>query len=547
MAAAWALCWEMWAPQRWLVRPAVVCFLLMLLAEQLLSRELAANLVGLEMLVLVSGMPFSLANLCRGAAGKVETSTSLLPERFLVLPVSSRALVGWSMLAGAAPMGLLLQLWILSIDLRLRTHTSLLWPGLLMLNVVAWLQALCWMPFGAPYIRMWLAGLGVPGLMVASCVASGFGLPDSVLAIVLAGLAFLAFNVAVVAVERARHGVVSSWAALREERVSEPLEGRYFESPAQALLWREWRVFRSGFWLLYGIALVLILPFLYLLVSWFEHPLAVKELGLVSAVEAVGPGWLALAELWWMPILLGLTGWAGVGQLNPGAERLQESFVLVRPVTNATLVAVKLWLCVRGTWLAGVLLVGIGVGWALPTGHWREMSDRLIALSGSGAAAVLVFLGSLLFLFVIVWSQLAAGLWIGLTGRRSLLWVAVAATLVAIVTLMFFLGHAAKLDDGNGLLVDRIHLVMDLVLICKLFLVIVVFGETVKRGLLSARTLLVALGVWVTVAVGLLVGLAWLVPVEVVGRERLAEGVALALPLARIGLAPLALEWNRHR
>jgi hypothetical protein len=58
---------------------------------------------------------------------------------------------------------------------------------------------------------------------------------------------------------------------------------------------------------------------------------------------------------------------------------------------------------------------------------------------------------------------------------------------------------------------------------------------------------LLALGAWALAVAGLFAGLAWLVPAEMVERIHLAEGVALVLPIARIGLAPLALAWNRHR
>jgi len=65
--------------------------------------------------------------------------------------------------------------------------------------------------------------------------------------------------------------------------------------------------------------------------------------------------------------------------------------------------------------------------------------------------------------------------------------------------------------------------------------------------LLSGRAVMLALAAWATFAAALFAGLAWLIPAESVGRIPLAEGVALAVPIARIGLAPLALAWNRHR
>jgi hypothetical protein len=56
-----------------------------------------------------------------------------------------------------------------------------------------------------------------------------------------------------------------------------------------------------------------------------------------------------------------------------------------------------------------------------------------------------------------------------------------------------------------------------------------------------------AVATWLLIVVGLFALMAWLVPSEWACPALLAGVSVLAVPLVGIGLAPLALEWNRHR
>jgi hypothetical protein len=68
-----------------------------------------------------------------------------------------------------------------------------------------------------------------------------------------------------------------------------------------------------------------------------------------------------------------------------------------------------------------------------------------------------------------------------------------------------------------------------------------------RRGLVADRALLVLAGIWVFVAGALIGLLAWVVPGDLVPAGTLAMGVILMMPLARLSVMPLALDWNRHR
>jgi hypothetical protein len=212
------------------------------------------------------------------------------------------------------------------------------------------------------------------------------------------------------------------------------------------------------------------------------------------------------------------------------------------------MVAAKLWMCAGGVLLVGgSLLAAIVIGWALPTGHWAEMCDRLITLSGSGWAAGMVLLGGLVVLFVITWGQLASGLWVCLTGRDHIIAGALAVGLALVTGFALLLIQGVMEPTWRSQLALYLPWVLASVLALKCALTATVYWANLQRGLLSLRTVVLVFIAWTAAATGLFSGLAWLVPQEAVTRVHLAEGVALVLPIARIGLAPLALTWNRHR
>jgi hypothetical protein len=68
-----------------------------------------------------------------------------------------------------------------------------------------------------------------------------------------------------------------------------------------------------------------------------------------------------------------------------------------------------------------------------------------------------------------------------------------------------------------------------------------------RTGLLSERTLVKGAAVWLTSVLVLHAVLLWLLSTPQVPAYFLMLLAILAVPLARVGAAPLALAWNRHR
>src|SRR5438552_6765236 len=85
-----------------------------------------------------------------GLAGDIAARQSIYPSRMFALPVTTGALAGWPMLYGAAAMAML---WLATRFLGVwpsRFDIPTVWPALLAASLLAWTQALTWMPYPLP-------------------------------------------------------------------------------------------------------------------------------------------------------------------------------------------------------------------------------------------------------------------------------------------------------------------------------------------------------------------------------------------------------------
>jgi hypothetical protein len=68
-----------------------------------------------------------------------------------------------------------------------------------------------------------------------------------------------------------------------------------------------------------------------------------------------------------------------------------------------------------------------------------------------------------------------------------------------------------------------------------------------RRRVVAPRALVAWLAVWLFAVLVVFGVFAWLLPPQLVSWAGCACAAVLLVPLARPALAPLALEWNRHR
>jgi hypothetical protein len=553
-SAAAALGWELWARHRW-VLGTVGAYLLGLAGLcRVLPAELLAETAPVTMMMVpLLSMTFVLAAFSYGFDARLESAASCFPARLLTLPVRTAALAGWPMLYGALTLALG---WVGFARLVLGPagmRAPLVWPGLLLTACLCWLQALIWAPFPLAWLRLVAIAAVVSALPAGAANAWLAGTPEWLLASLLAGLSVAAYGLAVVGLTRARHGEGVSWAwpgrlrtwlAGRRRRSERP-----FSSPEQALLWLEWHRQGKTPQALAGVLAAGLLVLAYTVGRILEQVAGTGAFpGLDAAVRVTGTGWLVLAYLAAIPLLL-----VGALSVESGKLRTQgrgyalTSFLATRPVTEATLVGVKLRATAQGTLALWALTLGVALLWAGLTGRFGELAERWGSWYGSGLRGVAALLLALSVLVVLTWAQAVRGLWVALGGRIWVAWLSVVACLGFVIAASLLAAWLPRHPQRWATLLDRLPALLGGLVALKLLAAAWLGARVVRRGLLSRRTLLGGLAAWIAVVAGLVAALTWLLPAGLVRPLVLASVVVLVVPLAECLLAPLALAWNRHR
>src|SRR5438045_6598837 len=441
---ALAIGWEFRRRHRWrlLARPgswfvvATIRFLILDPGEPILVDS--GRFAALVSVPLTTTFVYLLAVFSFGFGGDLAARHSMYPARMFTLPVTNAALVGWPMFYGTAAMAILwlaaklFAVWPSGIAI------PLIWPALLAAALLAWTQALTWMPYGLPGIRLIVAVLCLGALDTVVLLAIHFKAREPGMVAILAPQVPLAYLVARVAVARARRGDVPDWRGMFARPTSKAVlthRRDHFSSPARAQAWFEWR--RHGW----------SLPALVSLLLPFELAL----LWLARDAEAFVFEILFLAIVT-PPFMAAFTAWT-VSQPNPqGGGRDSYGvppFIATRPLTSAELIAAKLRMAMWST-LAAWLLVLIATSLALEwSGTWSIVTERVRRMQdaiGTLRAATVVLLVLAGFI-VATWKQLVQSLHIGLTGRA---WIVKGSALLTL-SLLILLGPIVEwIIDSPG-------------------------------------------------------------------------------------------------
>src|SRR3989442_6847601 len=201
--------------------------------------------VGVAMVPLSTTFFYFLAVFSFGLTGDLAARQSIYPARMFALPVTTKALAGWPMLYGAATMA---SLWLgtaLFARWPWEIHLPLIWPALLAVVFLAWTQALTWMPYGLPGLRVIVTVLWLPTLDAVALLAIHYKVREPMMVAFLAPQLPLAYFTACSAVARARRGDVPDWRGTFAQLGQTPgvLRTRrdHFSSPARAQAWLEGR------------------------------------------------------------------------------------------------------------------------------------------------------------------------------------------------------------------------------------------------------------------------------------------------------------------
>jgi hypothetical protein len=483
---------------------------------------------------------YLLAVLSYCSQADLAATRSCFPARMFTLPVPTAFLVGWPMLFGSI---MLIAAWIaiaLCILLPSGIRAPLVWPACLAATLLAWLQALLWRPSRLPYMRLGL----IPIALLTHAAAAIGGIAEQVvspaqLVSLLGASSFAAYGLAWHGVMRARVGETPTWPWPRNWLMSFPSgsgERRRFESPLEAQTWFERRRHRIATCAWNGILLFYLAAPLWFALSVL---LPTREITLPTALAS---------ELAMIPLFACLVG-PSLGAIDPWDKSRISAFFATRPVSCSTLVGIKfqaaLWLALS-FWCLALVVIPLVVNAAGRTAEVLQWGQQLWQACPPEKAATIVAL-STLTLVVLTWSQIAGGLWIGLTGRK---WVVSVSILVGLPLFYGSLGLAyaiLKYPQAQRTFWGLCPWIAGAAALSKMMVMVWICRALRRRDLVSPRALRRFLGLWWADVGALIAVLMWLVPPGNVSFSVLTSAVILFVPFNRLGLAPLALAWNRHR
>lgn len=542
---ALAIAWEFRQRHRWgLIALAGYLFalatirLVIITPGQAVNLDAPAHFAVVVVVPLTTTFMYFLAVFSFGLAGDVAARQSMYPARMFALPVPTTALVGWPMLYGTAAMA---SLWLVSRPLILWPSgfdIPVIWPALLAAALLAWAQALTWMPYGLPGLRVIVATLWLAAIDAVVLLAIHYKIREAVMVAFLAPQIPLAYLAACFAVARARRGDVPDWRGLftRGGQIADivPRRRNRFPSTSGAQMWFEWR--RHGRSLPALVAMVLPFELAMLFLARRDTPALV--LYTLLGVLLTPPFMAAFAA-------------ATVRKSNPHARDSYglTPFIATRPSTSASLIAATLKATVLST-LAAWLLVLVAIPLALTlSGTWPVVTKRtsqMVEVVGTLRATVIMLL-VLSGLVASTWKQLVKSLYIGLSGRE---WV-VKSSVFLTLSFLSMIGPAAQLliehRSARVALWNAVPWIPAVLVCAKMFAAAWVATRLYRSRVLSDRTLITGAACWLAAVLALYGLLVWLFSTPNLPHYFLALVAILAIPLARLSAAPLALEWNRHR
>jgi hypothetical protein len=538
-----AIAWEFRQRHRWgLIALVGYLFVLATIKIVVLARGLAINLDSAESFAFVVVVPatatftYFLAVFTFGLDGDLAARQSMYPSRLFTLPVTTAALSGWPMLYGSAAM---IILWLVTRAFGLWPSgiaVPSIWPAFLAASLLAWTQALTWMPYPLPGLRIIVTVIWLGTIDAIALLALHFSAHESVMLGILAPQIPLAYVVARLAVARARRGDVPDWrgrfASLPQIARVVARRREHFRSGASAQAWFEWRRYGRS------------LP------GWVAILLPFELLLLWVAGDSTALLFTILIGVLLTPPFLATFAASAVSKANPNASDSYgvTPFIATRPLTSAALVNAKLKMATWSTIVAWLLvLIAIPIALELSgTSHMvlerlRRVSE-VIGTPRTVVVALLILVGCI----ASTWKQLVQSLYIGLTGRASL----IKGSVVLVLGFFVLFGPFAEwiIDSGRlGEVWSALPLIFAVLVACKMIAVVWIGVRLFRGRLVSDRTLVTCAACWSVTVFALYGVFVWVLDTPHIPHYLLMLVAILAIPLARISAAPLALAWNRNR
>ena len=510
--------WEIWRRNRWGFWVVLGSFLCGVTVRHFNWRED-------EVLQLIAGTSMVVCFVVTFAIFSYAESSAQIsfPTRTFALPVRTRLLVNCPILLGVVGITLVHLAWaflfLLPLDASYPLESFMLYWAAALLTF----QALLWCL--ANYPKSFVIVLVLAMALFVRLGVVLFENHDAIRAIIcLIIILPVSYLCARLGIQQQRRGQwqIPAKAQLLMKAASGKLflRKRPFATAAQAQLWMEWQRNTVAPLISLGIGLLVVC-------AGFVH---------LAATDDVGA---AIASAWSYIVCAVLTLWASISGVLLARDASSKSLVLssflaTRPITSGELAFAKLkltgWMSLAG-WLIYAIALYFWFNFFGPDPDLSILSfnDALVPAMGLVALAL-------------SW-HLVGALPLWLTGRiESAAW----AGLLLLGGYIAFGNILQFLDRHFGLLVGLSWL-FTFGLIAKILIAVWAFGEANRRGLLSPRVTVKYFAFWllgticfVAIASAICAGTAFPQPLVTLGS-------ALLLPLARVGLAPLALAWGRHR
>jgi len=456
-----------------------------------------------------------------GLDGDFAAVESIYPRRLFTLPLSNEALAGLPMLYGCVAVA---GLWFATRAVVIwpaGARVPAIWPAFLAASLLAWTQALTWMPYPLRGLRVIITVLWLSTIDAIVLAALHFRASEGVMTAMLAPHVPLAYLVARAALRRARCGDVPRW---RRGGASRSVRLAPFASPMRAQIWFEWR--RHGRSL--PLLVAMLLPFeLAMLIVFRDTSSIVVETFLI---------------ILFTPIVMATFVAASVAK-SSGA------FTTTRPMTDLSLIAAKLRATMLSTLISWLLVIAATAAALKLSGTAPVILDgaRWLAKAiGPPRAALAIVLG-FTALIGSTWKQLVQSLVIGMSGRA---WLAKGSLFVTLSLLAIALPSAHAISKSKPAMAavwTAIPWIAAAMVCIKTALALRIAMRLLEKRVLSNRALVICAACWSAAVLVLSAALAAIFPEVIVRHYFLIFIAILQVSLVRLAAAPLALDWNRHR
>lgn len=444
------------------------------------------------------------------------------PERLFTLPVSTPFLYWRLMPGGMMGIVILFLAWHFFVRVPQIENFTVFQNCFLWATLLAMSQGIIWSLAAWPITRT----LILTGLLFGFCYVPGWHehVPE---AAILPPVFVLGLVLAWAGLEKMRHGQWQGWVGMLPPGLGPAsraqLPGpKQFSSAARAQLWFEWRRLGRPLSLTIGVLG---------LGAMLAHVIIRYALGwgpLQTDTMAFFAGYLL-----GMPLLIYFCV-----SLSP--NKTDFSFTLLRPMATGQFVMVELRAIAASVMISYALCL-LGMICLFLLGDFPAVERAVSSF----------FLGRFVVVLIIIfaaWRVQAVNLCFVLTGRRRIaeiaFWLFILAGMCAAI-LWWLSTH----DDYWAAFARVLPALLGGLLVVKFTLAMAGFGLSLKRQLLDVAQVSAYIATWILLAGAGLVTLEVMTkfyPASNISVPTVALLIALAVPLARIGFAPLGLAMNRH-